>query len=161
MEAKEIFDIREANFRDADAIAAIFHNTVHQINIRDYTPTQIEKWAGTAPEPEKWRERLETKQTFVACLDLEIVGFAEFEADGHIDALYVHHDHQGEGIASCLLQRIELEAERSEIVRLYTEASTTALHFFKKKGFVIVQPQEVEYRGEKFRNYRMEKWMTA
>lgn len=153
--------IREANFSDADAIASLFYNTIRLVNIKDYTPGQIESWAGAAPEPEKWRVRLENKQTFVACLDSDIVGFAEFEADGHVDALYVHHEHQGEGIASRLLERIEKEAERTEIIRLYSEVSITARPFFERRGFVVVQPQDVEYQGVKFRNYRMEKWRST
>lgn len=161
MKKIDMMEIREANVQDVDAIASLFHNTIRSINIKDYTPDQIETWAGPAPEPEKWRERLETRQTFVACSGDEIVGFAEFEADGHIGAFYVHHERQGEGIASRLLIRIEQEAEYAAIDRLYTEASITALPFFEKRGFVMVQPQDVEYRGMRFRNYRMEKWRSV
>jgi putative acetyltransferase len=153
--------IREATLQDVNEIAILFHNTIRRINVHDYSPAQIERWAGTAPEPEKWKARLETHQTFVACLGGEIAGFAEFETDGHIDALYVHHDHQNEGIASLLLERIEQEAKRLEIVRLYTEASRTACLFFERKGFVVIQSQDVEYRGVRFRNYKMEKYRTA
>jgi putative acetyltransferase len=156
-----MLSIREAALQDVNEIAVLFHNTIRRININDYTPAQIEAWAGTAPEPEKWKSRLETKQTFVACLDGEIVGFAEFEADGHIDAIYVHHDHQNEGIASLLLERIELEAKRLEIARLFTEASKTARLFFERKGFVVAQLQDVEYRGVRFRNYKMEKYRSV
>jgi len=152
--------IREANIQDVNEIAILFHNTIRHINDKDYTPTQIETWAGIAPEPEKWIAHLETKQTFVACLYREIVGFAEFETDGHIDALYTHYDHQREGIASRLMERIELEAQRLEIVRLYTEASITVRRFFEKKGFVVVQPQDIEYRRVRFRNYKMEKYIS-
>src|SRR5690606_31878705 len=124
---------------------------------RDYTEAQVETWAGPAPEPARWIARMKTKQTFVACRRGEIVGFAEFEGDGHVNALYVHHEHQGKGIASRLLDRIEQEAERAAVDRLYTEASITARPFFERRGFVVVQPQEVAYRGLVFRNYKMEK----
>lgn len=157
MKKTDPIQIREASLEDVDAIAALYYNTIGNVNERDYTPDQIAAWAGAAPEPDKWRKRLAGRQTFVACLEDIIVGFAEFEADGHIDAFYVHQEHQGEGIGTRLLNRIEQEAEQAAIDRLYTEASITALPFFEKRGFVVVQPQEVEYRGMKFRNYRMEK----
>jgi len=161
IQMREMVEILEANLQDVDAIASLFHNTIRRINFRDYTPVQIETWAGTAPEPEKWRTRMKTKQTFIASRAGELVGFVELETDGHVDALYVHHDHQGEGIASHLLKQIEKEAMRSGIIRLYTEASITARHFFERRGFVIVKPQEVDYHGVKFKNYRMEKRISA
>lgn len=153
--------IREATPQDAGAMAAIFYHTIRRVNAADYTPAQIDAWAGPAPEPERWRARLETRQTFVACRDGAVVGFAEFEGDGHVDAVYVHHAHQGAGVASRLLERIEQEAARASVARLYTEASITARPFFERRGFVVVEPQEVERRGQTFRNYTMEKRRTA
>jgi putative acetyltransferase len=152
-----MLEIREATLMDVDAIASLFYNTIRQVNIKDYSPAQIETWAGSAPEPARWKVRMETRQTFVALHSGEVVGFAELESDGHVDAVYVHHEHQGTGIASRLLERIEQEAERSSLKRLYTCASITARPFFERKGFVVVKPKEVEYRGLRFRNYRMEK----
>ena len=69
----------------------------------------------------------------MAALDGAIVGFAELEGDGHLDTLYVHHEHQGRGIASALLDRIEAEARRLGMARLYTEASITAQPFFRAR----------------------------
>jgi len=60
-----------------------------------------------------------------------------------------------------ILNRIEKEANRSGIILLYTEASITARYFFERRGFVMVKPQEVDYRGVKFKNYRMEKRIPA
>lgn len=76
---------------------------------------------------------------FVATCDEDVVGFGEFEADGHIGAVYVHHEYQGQGVASLLLERIEQEAERRKVARLFTEASITALSFFQKRGFVVMK----------------------
>ena len=86
-----------------------------------------------------------------------MVGFAELEGDGHVDTLYVHHGFQGRRIASRLLARIEAEARRLELSRLYTEASITAEPFFRRRGFLVVRPQLVEVRGRTFRNFVMEK----
>jgi GNAT superfamily N-acetyltransferase len=161
MQIDNRLEIRAANLQDAEAMASLFHQTIREVNRRDYRPEQIDAWAGPTPEPAKWRARLQNKQTFVACLDGKMVGFAEFEADGHVDAVYVHHQHQGAGIASRLLERIEQEAAQTGVVRLYTEASITARPFFEARGFVVLQPQDVEFRGAMFRNYRMEKRSSA
>jgi putative acetyltransferase len=154
-------EVRDATRGDAPAIADLFHNTVLNVNVRDYSGPQVEAWAGPAPEPEKWEERIaeddHARRTFVAVEGGRVVGFAELEGDGHIDTLYVHHEFQGRGAASRLLDRIEAEARRLGLTRLYTEASITAKPFFRKRGFTLVRPQHVEVRGHTFRNFVMER----
>lgn len=154
-------EIRDATARDAADIADIFYHTVLNVNVRDYSRTQVEAWVGPAPEPEMWGRRIaageRVRRTFVAVQGERVLGFAEFEGDGHIDTLYVHHEFQGRGIASRLLDRIEAEAQRLGLTRLYTEASITAEPFFRKRGFSAVAAQQVEVGGHTFRNYRMEK----
>jgi putative acetyltransferase len=156
-----IFEIRDAAAGDATAVADLFHNTILNVNVGDYSVAQVEAWAGPTPEPEMWGRRIaedrSTRKMFVATKVDEVVGFAELEVDGHLDTLYVHHEFQGCGIASALLDRIEVEARRLRLSRLYTEASITAEPFFRSKGFSMVRPQEVEVRGHTFRNFVMEK----
>lgn len=153
--------VRAATSPDVAAIADLFYHTVLNVNVRDYSRAQVEAWAGPAPEPEMWKERItageSARQTFVAVEGGRMLGFAEFEGDGHIDTLYVHHEFQGCGIATRLMDRIEAEAQRLGLARLYTEASITARPFFLKRGFSVVKPQEVEVRGQTFRNFVMEK----
>lgn len=154
-------EVRDAKATDAPAIAELFCRTILNVNIGDYSAAQVEAWAGPAPDPRMWEERIaasdDARRTFVAVESGRVVGFAEFEGDGHIDTLYVHHEFQGLGIASRLLDRIETEAKRLGVGRLYTEASITAERFFRSKGFTVVRPQLVEVRGHTFRNFVMEK----
>ncbi len=154
-------EVRDAAVGDAPAVAALFHDTILSVNVGDYSVAQVEAWAGPAPEPEMWEKRIaadsNARQMFVATKEGQVVGFAEVEGDGHLDTLYVHHDFQGRGIASRLLDRIEAEAKHREIQRLYTEASITAEPFFRGRGFSVVRPQLVEVRGRTFRNFVMEK----
>ena len=155
-------EVRDAEISDAPAIAELFYNTIFNVNVGDYTVAQVQAWAGPAPDPGMWESRIISgyngaKWTFVAEEDVRVVGFAEFEADGHVDTLYVHHEFQGRGIASRLLDRIEAEARRRELERMYTEASITAKPFFLRRGFSVVRPQSVEVRGHTFRNFVMEK----
>lgn len=149
--------IRRATSDDALAIATLYHDTVKKINSRDYSPAQIEAWAGETPDKEKWRARQANRTTFVDEHNGTIRGFAELEDNGHIDAVYVHVDCQGEGIASALLAELEKEAVARGVSCLSTEASITAQPFFAKHGFETIASQDVEYRGQIFRNYRMRK----
>ena len=154
-------EVRDADAGDAPAVATLFHDTILSVNVGDYTVAQVEAWAGPAPEPEMWEKRITSdsnaRRMFVATKEGRVVGFAELEGDGHLDTLYVHHEFQERGIASRLLDRVEAEARHREIQRLYTEASITAEPFFRGRGFSVVRPQLVEYRGRTFRNVVMEK----
>jgi len=149
--------IRRATPDDALAIATLYHHTVKKINSRDYAPTQIEAWAGAEPDEQKWRARQTNRTTFVDEHNGTIRGFAELEDNGHIGAVYVHADYQGQGIASALLAEMEKEAVTRGVTCLSTKASITAQPFFAKHGFETVAAQDVEYHDQIFRNYRMRK----
>jgi putative acetyltransferase len=85
------------------------------------------------------------------------IGFAELEADGHIDRFYVSADHQRRGIGSSMMTAITTEARCRGLARLFTEASITARPFFETERFTVLTPQVVACRGEDFINYRMER----
>ena len=75
--------------------------------------------------------------------------------------MFVHADHQGRSVARALLDHIHDHANRHGIDRLFTEASITARPFFERNGFEMIEAQDVELRGETFRNYRMAKALSA
>lgn len=87
----------------------------------------------------------------------QLIGFTELESDGHIDRFYVSADHQGVGVGKALLAAIVAEARRTDVSRLYAEASITARPFFASQGFAVVAEQTVLARGVEFVNFRMER----
>ncbi|WP_236556832.1 GNAT family N-acetyltransferase [Calothrix sp. PCC 7507] len=139
----------------------LFYDTVHEINIRDYTQEQVNAWASKSLDYEVWHARLQVKQPYIAENNGEIVGFAELDPDGHIDCFYCHSKYQRQGIGSTLLKHIENTAKLREIKRLYTEASITAKPFFQNQGFSIVREQQVEIRGVMLKNYVMQKYLFS
>ncbi|MDZ8242367.1 MAG: GNAT family N-acetyltransferase [Nostoc sp. ChiQUE01a] len=151
--------IREYRVSDTKVIMKLFHDTIHQINIGDYSQEQVDAWAPKNMDYEVWHKRLQFKLPYIAEDNGEIVGFAELEADGHIDCFYCHSKYQRKGIGSKLLNHLENTAKSQGIKRLYTEASITAKAFFENKGFNVVKEQQVERRGVWFKNYVMEKYL--
>jgi len=112
---------------------------------------------GAEPDEEKWLQRQDGRLTLVDEQNGVIRGFAELENEGHVGAVYVHPGYQRKGVASALLDQLEKEALARGATCLSTEASVTAQPFFAKRGFETVTAQDVEYRGQIFRNYRMRK----
>lgn len=150
--------IRPYRPTDIDQILALYRETIRAVNSRDYTPEQIASWAPDDLDPVRWNSRFSNSATLVAEGDGEVIlGFANIENGRHIDCVYVHKDHQGEGIASGLLAALEAEARREGARKLYTDASITALPFFERRGYVVIAEQHVLIDGLQFRNYKMEK----
>lgn len=150
--------IRKYQPSDAKFLAEIFYNSIHSINIYDYSAEQINAMAPTTSlDPKNWEQKWSKLAPFVALSSSKIVGFAEFEPNGHIDCFYVHHEYQGKGVGSALMKAIEAEAKEKHISRIYADVSITAKSFFVGKGFQEIKKQTAICRGCEFTNFLMEK----
>lgn len=150
--------IRSYQKSDVYDLVQIYYNTIHTINIKDYTQEQCDAWAPQETlQVEGWQKKWLHNEPLVAIYDDKIVGFAEFEPSGHIDCFYVHHAFQGQGIGSALMEKIEQIAHQKNISRLFAEVSITAKPFFEKKGFYVVKKQTIVRHGIKLDNFIMEK----
>ena len=76
------------------------------------------------------------------------------EENGYLDHLFVHKDHQNEGIATKLCDRLE---KQSNAEMFSTHASITAKPFFLNRGYKVVKKQQVERKGILLTNYIMQK----
>lgn len=63
----------------------------------------------------------------------------------------------GQGIASRLYDAVEASAREQGITNLFTEASELARRLFERKGFAVVERQDLVVRGVDIHNYRMAK----
>lgn len=145
---------------DAPALLELFRNTIRRVNSRDYNAEQIAAWASDDIDLATWSARFENRLAIVAEVADQLVGFTELESDGHIDRFYVSADHQGVGVGKTLLAAIVAEARRTDVSRLYAEASITARPFFASQGFSVVAEQTVLARGVEFVNFRMERRLS-
>lgn len=140
---------------DLDAVIEVFLQSIRQVALKDYDQSQIDAWAQA--DRTIWENRRLSRPTWVAVLDESVVGFTDLEPDGHIDMMFVHPAHQGLGIASLLLEKVESTAVSQRLFKLFTEASLTARPFFEKRGFRVLAQQQVSTRGQLLTNFRMEK----
>lgn len=101
--SREMYDTqivtRRYQVSDASALASIYYHTIHNINIRDYSIEQVNAWAPTSSlELDGWKKKWEKLSPIVAVSNDIIVGFTEFEPNGHIDCFYVHHGESVNGV---------------------------------------------------------------
>lgn len=147
--------------QDTEQIAQLFHETVREVNIRDYSNNQVKAWAPDNIYFRNWSEVCLKRITYIADEEGIIVGFGELEPNGHINCFYCHKNYQRRGVGSQIYQVIEAKALELGLDRLFTEASITAKPFFQHMGFSVVKEQQVTRRGETFTNYVMEKFLRS
>lgn len=138
---------------DCPALADLFYQTVHTVNARDYSPSQLDAWADGHADLAAWDRSLSRHHTLVAVLDGRIVGFADMADNGYLDRLYVHKDYQGQGIATALCDALEQAVPGP----YETHASLTARPFFAHRGYQVVKEQQVERKGILLTNFVMRK----
>jgi putative acetyltransferase len=150
--------IRAYEPRDAADLADVFFRSVRQVARSAYTATQVRAWA---PEPRtaEWahREASDGRLVLVAAdADDRPVAYIDLEPDGHIDRVFCTPEAAGQGIASRLYDAVEAAAREQQITSLFTEASELARRLFERKGFAVVERQDLVVRGVAIHNY----WMT-
>ncbi len=152
--------IRQFEPQDAEQIARLFHETVRQVNIRDYSSEQVQAWAPDHLYFRNWAAVCANRFTYVADERGMIVGFGELETNGHIDCFYCHKDYQRCGVGRQIYQAIAAKALELNLDCLFVEASITAKPFFERMGFSVVKAQQVNCRGQVLINYQMEKVLS-
>ena len=135
----------------------MFVDTILTICKDDYSPEQIKVWTSSIENIQRWTDKLTSQYFLIAELDSKIVGYASLENNDYLDFLYVHKDHQRQGIADRLYCEIEKEAIFKKTTALHSNVSKTARPFFEKKGFKTLAPQTSIIKGIEIINYKMTK----
>lgn len=149
---------RRATLEDIDEIRKLFQSTVLTVNSKDYIPAETADWAACGDSTEHWAILINSQHFIIATPpDGGIVGFASIRNDGYLHSMYVHKDHQGEGVASFLLNIIEDYAMRNGIRDITSDVSITALPFFNGKGFTVEKEQKAKATRLELTNYKMRK----
>ena len=131
--------LRPCRLEDAKPCLDLFHETIHRINMRDYTKEQIDAWAPSDYDQESWASRFNDRFAYVACGSEVIVGFCDLTREGHLDRLFVSADHQRRGIARRLVEKVFSVAATNGIDEMTTDASITARPLFERIGFVVFE----------------------
>ncbi len=151
--------IRAIKVEDLELIVALFKETVHHVNAKDYTFEQLLVWAPDHihHSDDRWQSLL-SNVAYLAEIDNVIVGFADITTEGYLDRLFVHKDYQRQGIASMLTNKLELSLFERGVKKVTTEASITAKPFFEQMGYLVVKEQnKPRPGGVTLTNFLMEK----
>jgi putative acetyltransferase len=126
--------IRRATLEDAVAITPVHVASIRTLCAKDYTPQQIDAWAGWK-SPDEYCAAMDAGEVFfVAEVNGNIVGFSVLFGD-EVKAVYVHPDHVGCGVGRRLLEAVEAEARSRGIRELKLTSTLTSLEFYESCGY--------------------------
>lgn len=161
--------LREYHPDDLAEVVQLFCQAVRQVNCRDYTSEQIAAWSPDPPDLHAWAQRLAQRLVLICENEGKIVGFLRADRQredaaakaGLIDLLYVHPQHQRQGVATLLMTDALRRLAQQGIFRVWAHVSITAEPFFERQGFRAVQRQTVARRGVNLENCLMLRSATA
>jgi len=146
---------------DLRPMVTLFTETVHRINRRDYTPEQIAVWAPRDHDWSRWQSRFQGLHVLIAEDAGKLIGFTAFTEQGYVDFLFVHHEHQRQGVARALLREAETQLFANGVRRVTAHASITARPFFEAMGYVVLAQKWFEKDGVTLTNFAMDRDLDA
>lgn len=149
--------IRRFNPGEEPALFEIYHSAIHFIARREYTEAQVNAWAPSNLDCERWANRMRAINPFVAEIEGKLVGYADVQENGYIDHFFVSGWHPRQGIGRSLMTILESEAKRLQVTELTSDVSRTAQPFFERFGFQIVEHRVPVIRGVEVPNALMRK----
>lgn len=152
--------LRTAHPADLPEMHRLFAETVMSVCCADYDTQQIAAWTSSIENKNRWCDIVEKQFVLLAIHDDQIVGFASLENGTYIDLLYVHKNHQRQGIARTLYAAIEAEVVRQKQPTLTADVSITARPFFERVGFTTITEQTVVRNGIALTNFKMRKTLS-
>jgi len=154
-----LITVRNYKESDAEALWNIHYHTIRNINTRDYSQEQVEAWAPDSFDKQIWKNRLKSLSPFIAENNGEIVGYTDLQVNGLIDHFFCHHKYQGKGVGRTLMTHVLSLGKERNVKRLYSEVSITARPFYEHFGFSVAKEQVMEVRGQKLKNFVMERFI--
>ncbi len=154
--------IRPYRPEDADAISALTQAAIRTTALRAYSPAQVEAWAARY-SVQRLLDGAANGDVILVAADAHdrAVAYTVLEAGGHLEMLYCHPEHSGQGLGLALLAAAEAAARAQGVTRMFTEASELARPVFARAGYALLHRRDftIPFAGDDvaIHNYAMEK----
>lgn len=129
---------RQARPTDAGDIVALKRAAIAELTGDDYTDRQRSAWAPDGEARSDFEAAIGSDQftVLLAEIDGDAVGYGVLNGpEKRIDAAYVHPDHARTGIASSLVEQLEMRAQMQDIDELDVVSSLNATAFYESLGY--------------------------
>ncbi|MBX3039781.1 MAG: GNAT family N-acetyltransferase [Bdellovibrionaceae bacterium] len=134
------FSLRRARHEDASSIITAHRRSIREICSQDYTPEQIEAWAGRNFQEDRWHKTMDRDFVWVVTDAEGIVrGFGHLQTPDLVQAeiagLYLAPEVVGQGAGHQLVQLMIEECRKQGLQRIRLLATLTAKRFYQSCGF--------------------------
>jgi putative acetyltransferase len=145
------FNIRRAIHDDAQAIIDSHVRSIREICSKDYSPEQIEAWAGKNFKSNLWHQSIDRDLVWSVVVGSKVSGFGHLavmsEGVGEVMGLYFAPEARGLGAGKKLFQIIKEEAKQNGVKELHLHATITAKSFYEQCGFIQIEESSIGMRG--------------
>lgn len=129
---------RQARPEDAQAILDIKQAAIGSIETGQYTSEELSAWQPDDDALEDFERAIESDLFIILLAEKgdEPAAYGVLNTDEHrIDAVFVHPDHMGEGIAGSLVRQFETRARMVALPELKIVASMNAKSFYESLDY--------------------------
>jgi len=129
---------RRARPEDAEEILSIKRDAIEDLEHWQYSPEQVQAWKPKDSYADTFAEAIDDDRFVVHVGEREgrIAGYGALNVpDERIDAVYVHPDHHGQGVATALVKQLELSARFQGIEEIDIVAARNAVPFYESVGY--------------------------
>lgn len=129
---------RQAQPSDAAAILTLKQAAIDSIDSDQYTGAELDAWRPGDDALPAFERAIESDRFVVklAVVDGDAAGYGVLNVpENRIDAVFVHPEHRGQGIASSLVGQLELQAQMHGISALKIVASLNAKSFYSSLNY--------------------------
>ena len=149
--------IRKGEPHDFRAVTEVFQLSI-DAGEDHYSEEQRSVWKESTDNRDRWHRKIRDDYFLVAVDETgKLIGFGSLCWDGYLDVLYVHPEYQRRRVAKSLYKGLQKEAKKRNYDRIFSDASYWAKPFFEAMGFMEIAENEVDKKGVKLTNFRMEK----
>ena len=155
----EIVELRRLERKfDGQALECILRS-VEISNSPDYPQSIIDYQLHTHYTRAWLSKKMQSSYFVVALIDNKVVGTASLD-DNEVTTVFVDPDHQQRGIGRTMMGELERYAKSQGLKGIILNSSTTALGFYKKLDYALVEETTREYMGDKVITYLMKKRLS-
>ncbi len=152
----EIVELRKLERKfDRQALECILRS-VEISNSPDYPPAIIDYQLHTHYTTDWLSKKMQSSYFVVALIGNKVVGTGSLDGN-EVTTVFVDPDHQKRGIGRTTMGELERYAKSQGLREIILNSSITALGFYKKLDYALVEETIREYQGDKVITYLMKK----
>ncbi|MEH6464994.1 MAG: GNAT family N-acetyltransferase [Shewanella psychromarinicola] len=155
------YQIVDFSASNATQISQLYHCAVQGIIHPRYPKLKLNAWSSAPRSAKFWQLRYKRNKAWLALDNQHVIGFisveTHFKYQGYIDCLYVHPNHQHQGIASALCSHLQHWAIQQQYSNLSVDASCLSKPLFETMGFILQHTSYQQKRGQTFSGFYMKK----